>query len=153
MFLRWELRAGGGIVRAVRAVDTATHPDFQGQGIFKTLTLQALDTVVADADLVFNTPNANSRPGYLKMGWQPVGDVPIAIRPVRPVRFLRGVRSAKAGPGDRAGVIRRCPLPPAATAFADGDGLAELIDAATTTVDPDRFSTRVDLRYLRWRYA
>jgi len=28
-FLRWQFRAGGQTIRAVRAVDTATHPDFQ----------------------------------------------------------------------------------------------------------------------------
>jgi GNAT superfamily N-acetyltransferase len=152
MFLRWELTAGGRLVRAVRAVDTATHPDFQGQGIFKTLTLQALDTVAGDADLVFNTPNSNSRPGYLKMGWQQVGDVPIAIRLVRPVRFLRGVRSVTRGT-DVETRQRGCPLPPAATAFAYGDELGALVDAAAAAADPTRLRTRVDLAYLRWRYA
>jgi GNAT superfamily N-acetyltransferase len=154
MFLRWELTAGGRTLRAVRAVDTATHPDFQGQGIFKTLTLQALDTVAADADLVFNTPNSNSRPGYLKMGWLPVGDVPIAIRPVRPLRFLRGLRSASHSPtGDSAAAVRACPLPPAASAFAVPDELAALVDAAAATADPTRLRTRLSLDYLRWRYA
>lgn len=152
MFLRWELTAGGRVIRAVRAVDTATHPDFQGQGIFKTLTLQALETVAADAELVFNTPNSNSLPGYLKMGWQPVGTVPIAIRPVRPVRFLRGVRSVTGG-GDTAGLLRPCPLPAAAAAFADQDALADLVGAAAAAGDPTRLGTRVDPGYLRWRYA
>jgi GNAT superfamily N-acetyltransferase len=152
MFLRWELTAGGRLVRAVRAVDTATHPDFQGQGIFKRLTLQALDTVAGDADLVFNTPNSNSRPGYLKMGWQQVGDVPIAIRPVRPIRFLRGVRSVTSGT-DVSTTQRGCPLPPAATAFANGDALGDLVDAAAAAADPIRLRTRIDLAYLRWRYA
>jgi GNAT superfamily N-acetyltransferase len=153
MFLRWELTAQGRLVRAVRAVDTATHPDFQGQGIFRMLTLQALDTVAADADLVFNTPNSNSRPGYLKMGWQPVGDVPIAIRPVRPLRFVRGLRTVSTGSSDGVSGMRHCPLPPAATVFADADGLAELVEAASAAADPTRLSTRVDLAYLHWRYA
>jgi hypothetical protein len=153
MFLRWELTTGGQIVRAVRAVDTATHPDFQGQGIFKTLTLRALDTVAADADLVFNTPNDNSRPGYLKMGWTQVGDVPIAIRPVRPVRFARGLRSvAAASPGGPAR-LAHCPLPAAATAFGDVAALAELVDAANAAADHARLSTRLTTDYLRWRYA
>ena len=56
---------------AVRAVDTATHPDFQGRGIFSRLTLGALDELRDEGvDFVFNTPNDQSRPGYLKMGWQ-----------------------------------------------------------------------------------
>ncbi len=31
-------------------------------------------------DVVFNTPNDQSRPGYLKMGWSEVGRVPVAVR-------------------------------------------------------------------------
>ena len=33
------VRRRAGTVKAVRAVDTATHPDYQGQGIFTRLTL------------------------------------------------------------------------------------------------------------------
>ena len=58
-------------VRAVRAVDTATHPDFQGAGSLLGLTLGALEELRSDGvAFVFNTPNERSRPGYLKMGWQ-----------------------------------------------------------------------------------
>src|SRR5687767_6957749 len=65
-FLRWEFNhPDGRIRRGVRAVDTATHPDYQGRGIFRDLTLQALDHLRADGvDFVFNTPNAQSLPGY-----------------------------------------------------------------------------------------
>lgn len=81
-FLRWEFERGGDVVRAVRAVDTATHPDHQGRGIFRRLTLQALDDLQREGvDFVFNTPNEQSRPGYLKMGWRPVGRLPVAFRP------------------------------------------------------------------------
>ena len=78
MFLRWRFTDGDGRPRsAVRAVDTATHPDHQGRGIFRRLTLGAVDELQADGvDFVFNTPNDQSRPGYLKMGWQAVGRVP-----------------------------------------------------------------------------
>ena len=37
--MRWEFLDGDQVVRAVRAVDTATHPDYQGRGIFTRLTL------------------------------------------------------------------------------------------------------------------
>ena len=40
------------------------------------------------ADLIFNTPNEKSLPGYLKMGWTVVGHVPIYVRVRRPVRFV-----------------------------------------------------------------
>ena len=79
-FMRWRFQAGDRELLAVRAVDTATHPDYQGQGIFSRLTLAALDELGGQVDLVFNTPNEKSLPGYLKMGWRPVGQVPIRVR-------------------------------------------------------------------------
>ena len=109
LFLRWELRAGERTFHAVRAVDTATDPEFQGRGIFRRLTLGLLQQLDegGDLDLVFNTPNANSRPGYLKMGWQDVGSIPVKLSPVRPVALLRGVRAAgRRLPRPRRGTCR-----------------------------------------------
>src|SRR5262249_43359766 len=81
-FLRWEfVDRQGNRARAVRAVDTATHPDAQGRGIFRRLTLHALDDLARDdVDFVFNTPNDKSRPGYLRMGWVDVGRVGTSVR-------------------------------------------------------------------------
>jgi GNAT superfamily N-acetyltransferase len=88
--MRWEFLDGDRVVRAVRAVDTATHPDYQGRGIFTRLTLHALDELATEGiEFVFNTPNDQSRPGYLKMGWQVVGQLPTAVRPTRLARIAR----------------------------------------------------------------
>jgi GNAT superfamily N-acetyltransferase len=82
-FMRWEWKYGEKIYRAVRAVDTATHPGHQGKGIFKKLTLQLVDQCRNEGvDFIFNTPNASSMPGYLKMGWHSVGKMKIHFRPV-----------------------------------------------------------------------
>ena len=81
-FMKWNWQLGNDVWVAYRAVDTATHPDFQGKGIFKKLTLQALDDVQEKQEtFVFNTPNDKSRPGYLKMGWVVIDSLPIAIVP------------------------------------------------------------------------
>jgi hypothetical protein len=88
--MRWEFEQGERVVRAVRAVDTATHPDYQGRGLFRRLTLGALDELATEGvDFVFNTPNDQSRPGYLSMGWSVIGRLPVRVRP-------RGVRGATA---------------------------------------------------------
>lgn len=163
LFLRWELATGAHTIKAVRAVDTATHPDYQRQGIFRRLTLALLEQVQTDdgVTLVFNTPNADSRPGYLKLGWREVGLLPVHISPVRPLAFLRGVRGARtanasgsasavAGASSPLVAHRQCPLPTAATAFADPDGLQGLLDQLAPTT---RLHTRLTLEYLRWRYA
>ena len=81
-FMKWQWRLGTEVWSAYRAVDTATHPDYQGQGIFKKLTLQALDEIQKEGEtFVFNTPNNNSRPGYLKMGWQIIDAIELAVVP------------------------------------------------------------------------
>ena len=89
-FMRWRFTALGDRLEAARAVDTATHPDYQGMGIFTRLTLALLEVIDGHVDLVFNTPNAKSGPGYLKMGWSEVGRLPVTVRPRRPLRLLGG---------------------------------------------------------------
>jgi GNAT superfamily N-acetyltransferase len=82
-FMRWRLATpDGGELSCVRAVDTAVHPDYQRRGLFRSLNEAALDVARDDGvDLVFNTPNAQSRPGYLRQGWRDVGPIGVMIRP------------------------------------------------------------------------
>lgn len=82
-FMRWDLDTpAGSTVRCVRAVDTATHPDYQRRGIFRRLTEEALEVATAQGiDLVFNTPNERSGAGYVTMGWREVGPVGVMVRP------------------------------------------------------------------------
>jgi GNAT superfamily N-acetyltransferase len=82
-FMKWEWRMGDEVFRAVRAVDTATHPDYQGKGIFTRLTRELVAQCADEGvHFIFNTPNAQSKPGYLKMGWYKVGRLPLQIVPV-----------------------------------------------------------------------
>lgn len=137
-FMRWEFRAGSQTVRAVRAVDTATHPDHQGRGIFSRLTREALEILRRDTDLVFNTPNEKSGPGYLKLGWRPVGRLGMSVRPRRP-RLSRHPQGQ--------------PLAEAASAASvlDDPRLPELLERAER--DPQRLETDRSLSFLRWRYG
>lgn len=89
-FMRWEWQQGREILKAVRAVDTATHPDHQGKGVFRKLTLALLDMCEREGvDFVFNTPNSKSKPGYLKMGWQTAGKLPVKLTFKRPLRMIK----------------------------------------------------------------
>ncbi|MDF2189668.1 GNAT family N-acetyltransferase [Paraflavitalea sp. CAU 1676] len=84
-FMQWSWIRNDRVYRTVRAVDTATHPDHQGKGIFKKLTLQQLESCRQEGILfVFNTPNGQSKPGYLKMGWVEQGKMPIKFKILRP---------------------------------------------------------------------
>lgn len=81
--MRWDWKENETIYRTLRAVDTATHPQHQGKGIFKKLTLKLVDDATADGfDFIFNSPNSQSTPGYLKMGWKVWGKMPLWMRPV-----------------------------------------------------------------------
>jgi GNAT superfamily N-acetyltransferase len=148
-FLRWRFDSSWGTVHAVRAVDTATHPEFQGLGVFSTLTRQALDLVRRESDLVFNTPNARSRPGYLKMGWRVVGRLPVHVRVLRPLGVLGAVIRPPAQRPDHRPV--RVIAPSAAEALADARPIAQLLEDSRSR-EPCLATPR-DLRYLEWRYG
>ncbi|HJQ77216.1 MAG TPA: GNAT family N-acetyltransferase [Acidimicrobiia bacterium] len=81
--MRWELvTPQGATLRCLRPVDTATHPEFMRSGVFRRLTTAAVDEAKsAGIDLIFNTPNEKSAPGYLKMGWRPIADLDALVRP------------------------------------------------------------------------
>jgi GNAT superfamily N-acetyltransferase len=143
-FLRWRFRVGDRTVEAVRAVDTVTDPEFRGRGVFSTLTRAGLKEVRGNTGFVFNTPNEKSLPGYLKMGWQIVGRVPVSVRVRRPVSFVRhlaGSRAGRAAPAVHAS--------PAAKVLGES-GVADLLERAETW---EGFATPRTQEYLRWRYA
>ncbi len=147
VFMRWGFVApDGSRFRAVRAVDTATDPEWQGRGIFRRLTLGALPDLRAQGvDFVFNTPNDKSRPGYLKMGWSVVGRVPVSVRLTRPgaARRLLGARTA----AERWSEAVSVGLDPE-DAFADTDAVERLLAHGGSS----RMSTDRSVEYLRWRY-
>jgi GNAT superfamily N-acetyltransferase len=147
---RWRFLSGGRTVTAVRAVDTATDPAHQGRGIFSRLTTSAIEVLSAEGvELIFNTPNEKSLPGYRKMGWSEVGRLPIALRPVRGLRFARGVRSA--GQGPPSGDSWDSSVPPIDDLLGDDAALQPLLDEAQP--DDGRLATHRDGSFLRWRYA
>jgi hypothetical protein len=152
VFLRWEWRAKGRIFRAVRAVDTATHPDWGRRGIFEHMTREMIERLTADGmDFIFNTPNQYSMPGYLKMGWTLVGRLPLRIRPQRPSRVLK-VAAQRSGLGGATAI----------TELADNSVVLELLSrpavqeltqAAENGSDGGKLSTVRTPAYLEWRYG
>lgn len=132
--MRWELTdPNGETVKSIRPVDTATHPDHQRRGIFRRLTLEALEIASAEGvGLVFNTPNKRSGAGYLTMGWVEVGGVDVLIRPT--LNMLR--------PSNRSDRVAK---------------VADPIDAPrnlTLTRRPALgLTTRRDRAYLDWRFT
>lgn len=146
--LRWEFDLNGEKVRAVRAVDTATDPAVRRRGIFRRLTLQALEDLRADGvAFVFNTPNDQSRPGYLRMGWEIAGRVPLAARPtglgglvrMAGARFPAELWSAPGAGGESAPSV-----------LDDTGSILELLQSQPAT---GKMTTRRTREYLQWRYG
>lgn len=145
-FLRWELvDRNRALVRAARAVDTATDPDHQGRGIFTRLTMQALDQLHDDGvTLVFNTPNRTSLAGYRKMGWSELGRLPAAAMPtsVRAPFVMATARQA----------ADRWPVPTSA-GEAPADVFPGLSGWLDTLPGAPGLSTHRTAEYLQWRYG
>ena len=147
-FLRWQFEDRHRAIRhAVRAVDTATSPAFQGRGIFRQLTMTGVETLIdAGVDFVFNTPNANSRPGYLRMGWSEVGRLPLVVRVAGIPSVLRMRESRVAA--QRAPIATSAGMP-AGELLADAR-VPALLDALAP---PRGLRTARTAAYLRWRYG
>ena len=148
-FLRWEWDVPGrGVVTAVRAVDTATHPDFQGRGVFSRLTLHALEELEGEGvGFVFNTPNDKSRPGYLKMGWRLVAKLPVWARPrsvLTAAKLLGAAVPAEKWSLDAAGGH------PALDVLGDDAATARLL---ATLPSSQGAATHRTAAFLKWRYG
>ncbi len=76
-------------VRMLLSLNTATHPDYQGQGLFTKLAGMTYDAAAgAGFDGVYGVANANSTPGFVrKLGFQLVRplDARVGLGRIRPV--------------------------------------------------------------------
>lgn len=157
MFLRWRFVGADDVpVCAVRAVDTATHTDYRRQGLFSRLTQRAIVQLRDEGvSLIFNTPNASSLPGYLKMGWRTVANLPLMVRPLRPARMLaRRVRPLAArGIGNWEEHFTSRMLHWAEFIDQYGEGVDELIRRWESVRVSNGLRTVRDRAYLEWRYG
>jgi hypothetical protein len=147
-FLRWEFELDGQRVRAVRAVDTATDAPVRRRGVFRRLTEQALEDLRAEGvAFVFNTPNDQSRPGYLRMGWEIAGRVSLAARPTG----LAGLaRMARARIPAELWSVHDAGCESAPSVLEDIESISKLLRSLPR---PGRMTTRRTAEYLRWRYG
>ncbi len=87
-------QVGGQPVRVLLSLNTATHPDYQGQGLFTKLAALTYDAARgAGYDAVYGVANANSTPGFIrKLGFQ-------LVRPLEARVGLGGVGTRPYGEG------------------------------------------------------
>ena len=74
--------------RALLSLNTATHPDYQGKGLFTSLAKKTYDSAKEEGySFVYGVANANSTPGFItKLGFQCVRplDVRLGIGRIKP---------------------------------------------------------------------
>lgn len=143
-FMPWRFASQNGDITVARAVDTATHPKHQGKGIFRALTMAAVDEAQQRGwHLVMNTPNGNSLPGYLKMGWQQGEPLKLYLSPVRPIRMLRRFLGGK----------QAARLP----ANLPGQSAVEWLSSQRFLPPADKPALRpqtvISKQYFQWRYC
>ena len=154
--MRWKLALDGETVLAVKPVDSVTHPDFQRQGIFKRLTTAACEIAAEEGvQLIFNTPNANSMPGYLKMGWRQTSAMPLYIKPLRPLHSVARATQWKLNKNRIAPPIdayfRTTPRNGKNTLEEYGEEVKEVL--AGQPRRSGALTTDQTLDFLHWRYA
>jgi GNAT superfamily N-acetyltransferase len=143
-FMQWQWQWKGETFRAIRAVDTATHPAHQGKGIFKKLTLQQLDICKKEGvHFVFNTPNEKSKPGYLKMGWVEQGKMPLKFQ----VRNLFSLGYAKFFNKEKYAGEKGDPTPQ-----QNWENKAIALLEQYQPAD-NHLVTKLSPQYIAWRYA
>lgn len=136
-FLKWRFRFQGNSFLAFRAVDTATHPDYRGKGIFTKLTMALVDQIQSgEPALIFNTPNNQSKPGYLKMGWKEFGKTKLQVK-INPLNII----------------MNRISLPTTPLVSLNWDELEiEQILSSWSKAHNHVVTTQYSMEYLRWRY-
>jgi len=154
-FLRWSFRTPQGRLRAVRAVDTATHPEYRRLGVFSRLTKAALARAHSDGvHMVFNTPNAQSMSGYMRLGWQWVGRPRLLVRILNPVRCALGLvaRSRRFGSSDDTAGIVGPSLRPVDSLFDHREHLERILNL-DDRLCAKGIRTERSPAFIRWRYV
>ncbi len=159
MLMRWTFDSPTGtIIKAVRAVDTATRPGCQRKGLFSTLTMKAMNDLTAEgAQFVFNTPNEKSLPGYLKMGWSIVSEWPMYLRVLHPARFLlkatlnRKSAAAILPPWNR--FFKKGILSWSSFRALYGNDVDKIVDRWENGRTRTGYRTKRTLSYIDWRYG
>jgi GNAT superfamily N-acetyltransferase len=123
-------------IRGLLSLFTATDPDFQRRGLFRTLAQTLYDNARDTCPLVFGFPNENSAPSFYKhLGWVDLRPFPDLRRPLR--------NSGRHSAGNRATAL-------GARALEVADRFGR--DRSITIVQVDDFSGIADLLWEQIRH-
>jgi hypothetical protein len=133
-------------ISGAQSVDTMTHPDFRGRGMFLSLARSCYEEAANDIALMYGLPNENSYPGFIKhLGWTHLDDITRWVRPLAVPRRLPRLVAALADP-----------LIMAVSGLGQVTGSigADMPAPGVSTIHPAaRCFVEKSPRWLAWRYA
>ena len=89
----WNFICRGEVVKAYQPCDTMVHPEYQGKGIFSKVNLNRISLAQDErTPFLFNFPNNNSLPGYLKLGWDYFINIEWLVKLLKPSNVLINFR-------------------------------------------------------------
>jgi len=73
------IRMAGQRIKAAQSMDTMTHPDYQGQGLFPRLAIACMESLEEQGyKALYGFPNQLSFSGFLRhLNWAYIGDIPV----------------------------------------------------------------------------
>ncbi len=78
------LRLGKTVLKGAQSLDTMTHPDYRGQGMFTVLAEECMQYAAARGiQALYGFPNENSHPGFIRrLDWDHTGEIACWFRPL-----------------------------------------------------------------------
>jgi GNAT superfamily N-acetyltransferase len=150
-----RMRLGSSVVLGAQSLDTMTHPDYRGQGMFTILAEHCMKCAAdRGVEMLYGFPNENSYAGFVrKLDWDCTGTIPLWIRPLHPSKHRRvpawagplADLAAKVLPRGRCGPFQiRCEMP-------EPPLLEDMLTEWRTKKDRCRVERSIE-RY-RWRFS
>lgn len=149
-----DLRLGKEIVKGAQSLDTMTHPDYRGQGMFPALAEECMTAARSEGvEALYGFPNESSFRGFVeKLDWDCTGVVPLWVRPLRIgnhksiPNYLKNAASLTA---------RILPIGRAKNHDVHDSipSLAEFALLHTETQDASHCSVERDFEVARWRFS
>ncbi len=151
-----RVRLGQEVVLAGQSMDTMTHPDYQGRGIFIRLAKACYDLAASRGyELLYGFPNPANYPGFVRrLNWDHTGNIRHWIRVIRPSRHPR-VPRALAPIADLAAAVLPTGGHVRAVEIEIAKPGADELDALFEPWRAERGICRIERtrEWLAWRYA
>ena len=155
-----DFRLDGQLGKGSLSLNTLTHPDYRGQGLFTKMANETYDVCKSEGlNITLGFPNKNSYPGFVrKLQFQHIGNATVMFRPLRPIAILRHLPKLRSAPkyASPKCLIQSSQIP------SDKGGLsvtelcldsdADAYDAMISTQRHPNFCVSRGAFFARWRY-